>query len=201
MLRTNYRVRFVCVLALCLHYGHGFAQDQELRDSDSLVLTGVVWDAESFQPVPYANVYTSKLGTFTDLNGEFRIRITVNDTLTISHISYQSQTVVISGNIENQFFWLKPLMNTLQNVIIRPLPAEEDLKGIILNTQTEKSPSLIRGSKNLKTIQSMNWSGYHLEMNSLDNYLNYNRGPQGVSFFSTSPNRGLGRVLKNIRRK
>ena len=166
-----------------------------------MILTGVVWDAESFQPIPYANVYTTKAGTFTDLNGEYRIRINANDTLTISHISYQSQTSAISGNIENQFFWLKPLMNTLSEVIIRPLPSEQDMKGIILQTKTEQSLQNIYGVQNLKTIQNMYWGGYKPEMNSMDNYLNYRRGPQGVSFFSTSPNRGLGRVLKNIRRK
>ena len=187
------------ILALLSASISGYSQNNPISN-ESLVLTGIIWDAETFQPVPYANVYTSRQGTFTNLKGEYRIKIQKDDTLNVSHISYQAQKSVFSGNVENQFFWLKPLTTTLSEVVVSPLPSEQDMKSIILQTQTEEPQILMRGRRNLKTIQNMYLGGYKPEMNSADNYLNYLRGPQDVSLFSTSPTRGIGSVIRNLRK-
>ena len=171
---------------------------------DSLLISGVIWDAETFQPIPYANVYTGKLSAFSNISGEYTILIYPGDSLKVSHVGYEGQKILVSSSNQFHFFWLKPYINELNEVIILPLPTEGEMKQFMLDAKPVSSPEVYisqDGRSNLQNIRTMYLKGYRPAMNSLDNYLNYMKGPQGVSIFSTSPSRGISGVIRNIKRK
>ena len=66
-------------------------------------ISGKVTDAKSGEALPFVSVYikNSSIGTTTDLNGSFNIKITkIPDYLTVSFISYITQSKAFKNDVD-----------------------------------------------------------------------------------------------------
>ena len=87
-----------------------------------VVITSKVIDAESKEPLVFAHVSVKNLstGTFTDENGYFTLAIpksSINDTLTISFIGYETLNLIIS-KIKHEDILLTPKVNMIEEIAI-----------------------------------------------------------------------------------
>ena len=57
----------------------------------ALEITGYVKDRKSQEPIPFSNIWVkgSTKGTMSDTNGQFKIKLSQNDTLCLSSVGYQ----------------------------------------------------------------------------------------------------------------
>ena len=87
-------------------------------DEKKIVVNGVVTDVHG-EPIAGANVFekTSQAGTVTDFDGKFEIDVPLNSTLTISFISYETQSVVVK-NQKQLRIKLAEITNQLENVVV-----------------------------------------------------------------------------------
>lgn len=129
-------------------------------------LKGVVKEAESNQPIAFANVWIKELatGAVTDGNGHFSIPNLCRQayTLELSHVECQkhTETIHIEGNTEGVFI-LKHEIKTLQNVVVtskrvalESTQAKSDLHGADLDKN--KGQNLGEMLKSLSGVSSLN---------------------------------------------
>lgn len=190
---------FIVLVLIIISGTRGVAQSEARKEV--FQISGVVWDANTYQPLPFSHIYTLRDGTLANEDGQYKIQTYENEVLRASYLGYESQEIVVSGKSEYHFFWLKPLIVKLEEVVIRPFHTEEEMKAILLQTATITTNEKLNARQNLINLNKHYLGGYRPEMNSLDNYLNYMRGPQGVSILSTNPNKGLFKWWKNAKRK
>ncbi|ANI89386.1 hypothetical protein A9P82_08825 [Arachidicoccus ginsenosidimutans] len=83
-------------------------------------VTGSVFSDETKEAVANATVHAikSKATAFSDSTGAFAIRVMQNDTLVISRIGYENQTVIVAPGTEHMRITLKPISNNLSDVTI-----------------------------------------------------------------------------------
>ena len=109
-------VRIIFCVALLMDFLSVYSQNKNL--------CGQVIDKETNQPVTFASVYfkNGSFGTFTDEQGHFCLQNIpqISDSLFISHIGYQTKSLVINDNDlkhKNEFY-LKPSHYDLPEVAI-----------------------------------------------------------------------------------
>lgn len=88
-------------------------------------ISGKVTDAATGEALPFVSIYikNSTLGTSSDLNGAFNIRLsTAPDSLTASFVGYTSKTLPVAKGVAAQelIFKLEPSSHALQEIVIRP---------------------------------------------------------------------------------
>ncbi|MDO9274610.1 MAG: carboxypeptidase-like regulatory domain-containing protein [Lutibacter sp.] len=91
-------------------------------NSQEIILNGVIIDSETNKPIEFVNigVLNKNTGTVSDLLGKFNFNISkeyLNDSLTISHINYNSVKIPIIKT-KNQTVYLKPRTNELAEIIL-----------------------------------------------------------------------------------
>ena len=90
------------LLSASITYGHNIGS-----------IYGIIKDAETKEPIPYANISIDKtvLGTNTDLNGNFKLRnIHFGEyTLKITHLNYQ--IIVKTVSLEKDSLYIEILLN------------------------------------------------------------------------------------------
>lgn len=102
-------------------------------------ITGTLYDKETQDPIIYASVGLSKagIGTITNQNGEFRLRLSDlyrNDTLHFSHLGYYPQDISCTILADKySTFSLEPNTINLQEIIVRPVKPI-----VVLNEMLEK---------------------------------------------------------------
>lgn len=90
-----------------------------------VIISGTITDAATGAPIPGANVYQSgpdgqlqdANGTGTDANGHYSIVVPDVAHITVSHVSYEPQTVFPAIQ---QDFQLQPKVVQLDGVTVRP---------------------------------------------------------------------------------
>ena len=75
-------------------------------------------------PIADVHIYniSTKQGTSSNANGEFRITAKLNDTLSISHIEYTNRRIIVDEQILNQsysIFYLEVMTNYLETVELK----------------------------------------------------------------------------------
>lgn len=107
----------------------GFAQ--------TLTITGKVFNADTKEILPFANVSTieSQLGTATNGEGEFYLKIRkadIKDTLLVSFIGFESfKTPLTALKTEGNVFELIPSSETLDEFVLSPLTAYEFMQRVV----------------------------------------------------------------------
>lgn len=101
-----------------------------------VVIEGTVFDDASKEPLPYANISlpNNRVGTVSNINGEFRIIIpsaNKSDSLRISYIGFKSITHKISEIAKGARFFLVEDLQALDEVVIIGLTAQSILKKAI----------------------------------------------------------------------
>ena len=101
-----------------------------IKNKNTSVLTGKVIDATTKQPIAYVNLGIPKknIGTVSQVDGSFQIAASLNDTIEVSMMGYESRNYVLIS-YENDhsvaMIEMKPKETTLKEVVIttRNLPA------------------------------------------------------------------------------
>lgn len=125
----------ILILAVLFRAGHIHAQGQNTK------ILGKVINAETGEPVPFANVYFphKPIGATSSFDGSFAIETKdAGDSLYASFIGYKSQVVKISKGVFQEItFKLIPENVLLKEVIILPgeNPAEVLLRKVIANKE------------------------------------------------------------------
>ncbi|CAN5910498.1 DUF5686 and carboxypeptidase-like regulatory domain-containing protein [soil metagenome] len=88
-------------------------------------ITGKVTDAKTGEGLPFVSVYVKNttLGTSTDLDGSFTLRLaTAPDSLTVSYVGFVMQTKAVKRGVPAQVinFSLQPTSLKLQELVVRP---------------------------------------------------------------------------------
>ena len=97
-------------------------------------IRGVIKDSETFQPIPYVNIYSknelknNSTGSISNENGEFTI-INNKSKIVFSHINYKTFSIESDGNFKE--ILLKPKNYVLDEIVISNEKPKDYLKKII----------------------------------------------------------------------
>ena len=126
-------VRFISIIFfLVLHFTTSWAQEA--------IVQGKVTDANSGDPIPFANVHFkgTGIGTATDFDGNYRLRISPgqSDSVIASYVGYKPKSKAFTqGGTQTINFQLSEDLVGLQEIIVTPgeNPAFEILRNVVKN--------------------------------------------------------------------
>ena len=161
----------------------------------------MVLDAETLEPLPYAHILRNQQSAITpNQSGSFMVHLSEQDTLTVSHVSYISQSLIISkghsSDTINLAVFLERAINFLPELEVTPFPASlKHLKTKIMEIEVKDPLQSLRRQQVAIT--------YDIIMSpkvSFDSYENFRRMNQPTEFilFSTGPNKGIGKILRKL---
>ena len=111
----------------------------QLHVYNQVIIKGLIKDQKSGLPISFANIYIpeKRMGTASNMYGEFKFELDPIDSILISAIGYESQLIYLDDSVYKELFELNidlvPKTYDLTEVIIRPFPTYEQLKREILN--------------------------------------------------------------------
>ena len=125
--------------------------------SAQTVVNGKVTDAETFEPVSFANIVFkgTSIGARSDFEGNFALKGNdTSDSVTVSFIGYETRTIkIIKGQEQNIDIQLHPALYSLKEVKVRP---GENPAHVLLRKVWDHSES--NGIGNLSAYQYENYS-------------------------------------------
>ncbi|WP_038266304.1 SusC/RagA family TonB-linked outer membrane protein [Zhouia amylolytica] len=127
---------------------------KEVSDfQDQFIVNGVVTD-ENNQPMPGVTIMVkgTRVGTSTDFDGKFRIRVAEENTLTLSFVGYLKQEIVIKDDKDLKI-QLKPDVAELDAVVVTGIV--ERKKETFTGTVNTITGDEIREIGNLNIIESV----------------------------------------------
>lgn len=136
------------IIALFVFLFFGFVQSL----AQTLIVSGKIINIDTKDELPFANVTTikSKLGTATDGEGVFRLKIRekdISDSIMVSFIGFESYKAPIKSlKKTNNIIELIPSSETLNEFVLSPLTANEFMKEVVIeipNNRTQKPFSAI----------------------------------------------------------
>lgn len=104
-----------------------------------IIIRGIVKDQKSGLPISFANIYIpeKRMGTASNMYGEFKFELDPIDSIFISAIGYESQLIYLNDSAYKESIELNidllPKTYDLAEVVIRPFPTYEQFKREILN--------------------------------------------------------------------
>lgn len=184
-------MRVTCALLLNLFCTLGFSQSRVMPEYTEL--NGMLLDSISQQPIPSAHIWTKHFKTTSNADGSFFLLVQPNDSIHISHISYNS--LIISARSIKSSTPLQVLMTqrvvVLKEVSVSRVMSEDDFKKKIAETKLIESEEEQNAKANMAALNYYIKSIPQMSMNANDNYREYMKGPQGVTIFSSNGQRGL----------
>lgn len=180
----------VCLVVLLLFTSYASLQAQGQRKV--ITFSGLVVQGDSAYGVPGANVYVLKAGrgTSTDYRGFFSMPTLEGDTVTISAVGFQKQTVIIPRVIDMSYHVvvnLKESTTMLAGVEVLPFSNEEQFKEAFIALQLP-SKEIEHIEKNLNPRQLSNMAMAMPMDGSLNYkfYLNQQASQMGNRNFATT---------------
>lgn len=132
--------QFIFIL-LCI--GIFLTEVRAQQDSAYLHITGIVVEADSLIPIPFASIsisHTSR-GSTTDEYGHFTLMANELDTLVFSNVGFRISTFVVPPGLEQRHYGLVQVMVRdtvmLDEVVILPWPTLEEFKAAFLSLQPQ----------------------------------------------------------------
>ncbi len=172
-----------------------------------ITVSGIVLDAESFHPLPFAHVVINHQSALTpDESGWFKIKVNAGDTLIISHVSYQSSHHIIyevdSSKTVVLTVFLEKTTRLLSEIEINPFPAslkdfKQEILDLDLNNRAFNPQNLLRQQEYL-TLEII--VGPKISYDAYENYRGINQ-PKDFTLFSSGPNKGIGRFIRSLKKK
>lgn len=191
-------MRVTYALLLNLFCILGFSQSRVVTEYTEL--NGVLLDSVSQQPIPSAHIWTKHFKTSSNANGSFFLLIQPEDSIHISHVSYNSKIVALQ-TLRNSAL-VKILMTqriiVLDAVDIHRVVSEDDFKKKIIETPITKSEEEQNAEANMAALNYYIRSIPQVGMNANENYREYMKGPQGVTIFSSNGQRGLIKAIRDV---
>ena len=87
---------------------------------DSLIISGVITDSETGEPIPFANIYCSqfKVGALSDFDGKFIFRLPSEEVteplkIEVTSVGYENAEILIEKGIQNQTITLSVPLNVI----------------------------------------------------------------------------------------
>ncbi len=116
--------------------------------SSAQLITGRVFDAESREPIPYANVYfnNSQTGASTDNDGNFRLNAArhAGESIVVSCVGYASGQIATYSPANKYLIYLTPQATLLKEVLVMVDDLPRELKmGIFLSDFIGQTPNAI----------------------------------------------------------
>ena len=111
------------------------------RDEKVVQLSGIVVEADSITPVPFAHILIKgkKLGTITDYYGYFSFVIFKGDTVLFSAVGKKTGAVWIPDTIPGDRYSLVQVLEqdtiVLPPAVVYPWPSKEVFKEVFINTE------------------------------------------------------------------
>jgi hypothetical protein len=170
-----------------------------------ITVTGIVYDIGSPDPLPYSHIAINQKRTLiTDSKGYFRASLVFTDTLTFSHLGYDTTEIVLPSLITNCDslhinVQMKEKIYEIPEVIIFPYKTYGEFKRAILNNNNQELRNVY---ENIKMMKANIRNGYFPDKDGrecfsyLISYKNSNNN--SIAIFSNLPNRGIIPALKKI---
>lgn len=135
--------------------------------SGQTIIEGKVIDAESGDPIPFANVVIkgTNIGSPTDFDGFYRIEGEAeSDTILVSYIGYERKTKVYKKGVKQTIdFQLSPEANSLDDFVVyarkQENPAFAIMRSVIKN----------KGKNDKRTLQAYEYDSYNKIQVDVDN--------------------------------
>lgn len=165
----------------------------------SATLLGQVRDKQTGSPVPFTHIVGNKKQIIANADGKFTIPVSIGDTLNFSHVNFDRYSILISDIPEKDIIiFLKKKEHLLKEIIIRDHLPEDEFKQEIVEHEVKYTEAEINAISNVEFSTIMYKQGYVPEMNSLDNFKNYMKEPQGITLFSSDPSKGLIKSFQRL---
>lgn len=167
--------------------------------------SGTLWssqivDKETHLPISFVHVIGAHEQVISDSKGVFSIQIQVGDTIRFSHINFERYGILVSGTSSiPTHIYLTKKENLLQEIIIHDYLPEEEFKQEIVEHEIGHTVEEVNAINNVAYSTMLYKKGYVPQMNSLDNFKNYIKEPQGVALLSSNPSKGLIKSFKKLK--
>lgn len=182
-----------------------FSQDKDnLR---RISVTGIVYDIGSPDPLPYSHIAINHKRTLiTDSKGYFRASLVFTDTLTFSHLGYDTTEIVLPRLIPNCDslrinVQMKEKIYEIPEVSIFPYKTYGEFKRAIIN-KDNNNQELTNAYENIKMMKANIKNGYFPDKDGHEcfSYLvsSKNSNNNSIAIFSNLPDRGIMPVLKKL---
>ncbi len=108
----------LCIVSLLLLASRLMASG--VSGVEKITISGVVYDAETEEPLPGVNVVEKGTtnGTVTDIDGRFTLQVDYGVVLVISYIGYTSEEITLDGTISHLDIPLAEDITTLDEVVV-----------------------------------------------------------------------------------
>ena len=86
-------------------------------------ITGFVKDKKNNEPIPFSNVWIkgTTTGTMSDLNGEFKLKLSQKDTLCVSTVGYLKEEIPAKTITNNPLtVFMKEEIQEINEVTVKP---------------------------------------------------------------------------------
>ncbi|MEO7767529.1 MAG: carboxypeptidase-like regulatory domain-containing protein, partial [Ferruginibacter sp.] len=115
-----------------------------LLNAQNISLKGKITDASNGHPIENASiaVKNSKIGTVSDVNGEFSLNVSKGEKLLISFIGFETQTVLAGNNFIN--LQLNANSGQLNDVVVTALGVKKEVKKLGYAVQEVKGADLVK---------------------------------------------------------
>ena len=123
------------------------------QERDNVELKGEVVD-NLFKPIPFVSIVskTKGLGTISRENGKFNIRVSLNDTLQFSSLSYRKKEIPVNQLVIGEYYIvLEKNMFLLGDVNVMEL-RWQDFKEKVMNTEVKREDQTKLQIKDLPNI-------------------------------------------------
>lgn len=165
---------------------------------EKVKLSGVVIDAQTLTPLPYANISRNDIqGTTTDENGRFTIKVNSDDTIEVTYVGYQKH-VLNHQEKENNYLivYMEPMVSMLQEIEVLFLPTEEEFK--------ERIEALQPTKQHIHALNNISLTRLYAEAiaEPVDRpFLNhpYIGSPSDFTFFSSKGQQGITRFIRSTK--
>lgn len=161
------------------------------------VLIGKISDHTSRAAISNAYVSSAASQTLSNSDGIFQLSLYKPDTIEISHIGYESISVLPKVLTDTLHIYLNPSTTELKAITILDYMTEETLKNKVLETPVVESEYVKAARDNALKAQTLFRMGYRTPMTEVEKFQHYLKGPQGVTFFSSSGG-GLLKALRSL---
>ncbi|MEK6616097.1 MAG: carboxypeptidase-like regulatory domain-containing protein [Bacteroidota bacterium] len=124
------------------------------QDKDLIQFSGVIVEADSLRPVPFAKIIiiNSNRGTLADFYGYFSFVAQKKDTIAFSATGYKKSQFAIPDSLAGNKYSLIQVLHydtiLLSETVIYPWPTKEQFKEVFLNMKIPDD-DLARAQKNL----------------------------------------------------
>jgi hypothetical protein len=174
------------------------AQDEnEVR----VKISGEIIDSLSGSRVPDVHVSTSFRGTISDPEGKFCISVSEGETLQFTHVNYYPVTVDLKRVTDIDFLQIKMTerVKVLPEIHVRDAMSEEELKNKVLAGCPPVSSAQKAVSENSRAINQLGKIAPPPVPTLSEQYFESLQGPKDVTILSTSPSRGIGKMIRSLR--